>query len=183
MSLISTPEETDGELEEIYSKIRHNRGKIANIMNVQSLNPRALLAHHDLYVALMFGRSGLSREEREMLGVLVSALNDCDYCIRHHAEALNHYWKDTDKIVKFGNDFGSVDLSGRERVMLEYARKLTTNTDSVNEKDPEALRAEGFSDGDILNIALITAYFNFVNRIALGLGVECTDEEVRGYKP
>jgi alkylhydroperoxidase family enzyme len=44
------------------------------------------------------------------------------------------------------------------------------------------MRVQGFSDRDILDIVLVVAYFNLVNRIASGLGVECTQEETRGYK-
>ena len=50
------------------------------------------------------------------------------------------------------------------------------------ESDLGELRAEGLSDKDILDITLITAYFNFVNRIALGLGVSFSDDEVSGYR-
>jgi len=52
----------------------------------------------------------------------------------------------------------------------------------MKREDIDALRDAGYSDVDILNINLIMSYFNFVNRIALGLGVEYSSEEVRGYK-
>jgi len=66
--------------------------------------------------------------------------------------------------------------------MLEYAVKLTKTPERINQKDVDVLRKLSFSDEDILNINLIVGYFNFVNRIALGLGVESTPEEARGYK-
>jgi len=52
----------------------------------------------------------------------------------------------------------------------------------VKQEDIDSLRNAGYSDEDILNINLIMSYFNFVNRIALGLGVEYSEEEARGYK-
>lgn len=58
--------------------------------------------------------------------------------------------------------------------MLEYAEKLTYTPNQVEEADVEKLRHVGFSDVEILDIAIATAYRNFINRIALGLGVEPT---------
>jgi uncharacterized protein YciW len=66
--------------------------------------------------------------------------------------------------------------------MLNYAVKLTINPSELHLKDIEELRQVGFSDTDILSVNLITSYFNFVNRIALGLGVKSSEEEAEGYK-
>jgi len=69
-------------------------------------------------------------------------------------------------------DFHTAPLTARERAMADYAVKLTTSPAAVVEEDVVALRAAGFTDVDILDICQITAYFNFVNRMADGLGVE-----------
>ncbi len=172
----------EGELKELYSTLKEKRGKVANIMKIHSLNPASMKAHMELYVTLMFGKSGLTREEREMIGVAVSSANRCEYCINHHAEALNHYWRDGGKINEFVKNLDLSELGERKRKMVEYAVKLTKSPWEMSEKDVEELRQHGFKDRDILDINLIASYFNFVNRIALGLGVEFTPEEVRGYK-
>ena len=65
--------------------------------------------------------------------------------------------------------------------MLRHAAMLTSCPDKAAEDDIERLRAAGFSDEDVLDITLVTAYFNFVNRIALGLGVTFDEDEIRGY--
>jgi len=59
--------------------------------------------------------------------------------------------------------------------MLEYAVKLTTQTCSVSGKDIKPLRDAGFDDGEILDIVQVISYFNFVNRLACGLGIELED--------
>jgi len=151
-------------------------------MRVHSLNPQSMKAHMDLYLTLMFSQSGLTREQCEMLATVVSAANSCEYCVNHHGEALNHYWKDKEKFQKLIKDFKSLQLPTRTLSMLEYAVKLTKIPEHVVRKDIDALRVSGFSDKDILNINLITSYFNLVNRIANGLGVESTPDEVSGYK-
>lgn len=174
--------EAKGQLEEVYQELKSKRGKIANIMKIHSLNPQAMKEHLDLYGTLMFGKSNLTREERELIAVVVSAVNKCEYCVTHHANALNHYWSDDERIKKFVRNFRSVELPERVQGMLEYAVKLTRNCSTINSSDVGKLRECGFKDEDILNINLIASYFNFVNRIALGLGVEFTPEEAQGYK-
>ncbi|MFP3985249.1 MAG: peroxidase-related enzyme [Candidatus Bathyarchaeia archaeon] len=184
MAWIKVIDETQasGLLKEIYEELERKRGKVANIMKVHSLNPHAMKRHMELYITLMFGKSGLTRDERELIAVTVSALNNCEYCLKHHGHALNNYWKDEKRIEKLLQGFRSVDLPEKTLKMLEYSAKLTRTPDKVNRSDIEELRRSGFRDEDILNINLITSYFNFVNRIALGLGVHFTPEEVKGYK-
>ena len=174
--------EATGRLKKIYDEITEKRGKISNIMKIHSLYPDAMKNHMNLYLSLMFGKSNLSREERELIGVVVSKINKCDYCINHHAEALNFYWKDSDKLKIFLKSFDSVDLTRRQRGIIEYVVKLTKNPSDITKDDIEKLRKSGFSDEEILDINLICCYFNFVNRIALGLGVEFSNDEVKGYK-
>jgi uncharacterized peroxidase-related enzyme len=72
-------------------------------------------------------------------------------------------------------------LSDGETALLSYAVKLTHNPDSVTERDVRRLGEAGFSDRAVLDAALIIGYFNFVNRIALGLGVTHSPDEIKGY--
>ena len=169
------------ELQSIYEQVKGNRGKLSNIMKIHSLNPRTMKTHMDFYLSLLFGKSGLSREEREFIGVITSLKNNCDYCVKHHAEALNFYWRDSQKLEQLQRDPDSVELSPRLNSLRFYASKLTETPDSINSDDAKNLRNAGFSDEEILMINLITGYFNFVNRVVLGLGVEFTEEEVKGY--
>ena len=90
--------EAEGKLAASYAALIEQRGKVSNILKVHSLNPDALGAHLDLYMTIMFGKSGLSRAEREAIAVVVSASNDCEYCVSHHAEALRRYVKDEEII-------------------------------------------------------------------------------------
>ncbi|GAB4363449.1 MAG: peroxidase-related enzyme [Calditrichia bacterium] len=184
MPWISVIEENEAseELLNLYEQIIKKRGNLSNIMKVQSHNPPAMQAHLDLYMTLMFRKSGLSREQREMIAVIVSRANRCQYCLNHHSEALNFYWKDKRRLQNFLNDFRSSDISEPEKAMLEYALKLTLHPNQILEEEVIHLRENGFHDGDILDINMITSYFNFVNRLANGLGVEFDPREVSGYK-
>jgi uncharacterized peroxidase-related enzyme len=73
------PSEAPAELAEQYGRMHGKAGNVANILAVHSLNPRALRAHFDLYRTIMFGRSELTRAQREMLAVVVSSTNRCHY--------------------------------------------------------------------------------------------------------
>jgi uncharacterized peroxidase-related enzyme len=174
--------EAAGKLKEVYDDVIRERGKLSNIMRVQSLNAEAMARHLGLYVTLMFGESALTRAEREFIAVVVSSANHCEYCVNHHARPLRSYWKDDERVDAAIRDWREAPLSPRERALAAYAEKLTRAPGDVAEEDVAALRALGLSECDILDVNMITAYFNFVNRIAAGLGVEHTPDEVRGYK-
>ena len=174
--------EAEGKLAETYAALVKQRGKVSNILKVHSLNPDAMGNHLDLYMTIMFGKSGLSRAEREAIAVVVSASNDCDYCVNHHAEALRRYIKDEEIVNLLMSADGLETLEPRLSNIVRHAEKLTTAPGAMTESDLGELRSEGLSDSDILDITLIVGYFNFVNRIALGLGVDFSGDEISGYR-
>jgi len=148
---------------------------IDNIWKVHSLNPDALHHHYELYKHLATGPSALSRMQREMIGVVVSAANRCAYGVRHHAKLLFQLTKNNFLVKAMEGDFRTADIPEKDVAMLEYSRKLTLEPDKVHRSDIEALRNAGFKDTDILDIAQLVAYFNFADRLASGLGVELED--------
>lgn len=172
----------EGALARTYARLIEKRGKVANILAVHSLNPAALENHLDLYMTLMFGKSGLSRMEREAIAVVVSASNECEYCVNHHAEALRHYLKDEETLMMLSTADGLETLEPRLSNIVRHSEKLTTAPGAMTESDLGELRAVGLSDKDILDLTLVVGYFNFVNRIAMGLGVEFSAEELSGYR-
>ncbi len=175
-------EEAGVELRDAFNRVSSARGKVANIMRVHSLHPETMTAHLDFYRSLMFGRSPLSRKTRELLATVVSSLNRCEYCVSHHSAALEFYLKDSERIRRIIADYKTVKLPDRESAMLEYAEKLTLRPSEVRREDVERLRCSGLTDEEILDANLIIGYFNFVNRVALGLGVEFDEKESSGYR-
>jgi len=171
----------DGEIAELYDRLRRERGRVSNILKVHSLRPSALAHHLDLYMGLLFGSGGLSRAQREMIAVVVSRENECEYCVSHHREALAKYVKDPHLLKQVCSDYRQAELPPGDRALLDYAAKLTASPAAVEESEVVTLRRRGYTDEDILLANLIVAYFNFVNRIALGLGVEHSADEVGGY--
>lgn len=175
-------DDASGELKNVYEQIGSARGKLSNIMKIHSLMPDTMIKHLELYLSIMFSKTNLSREEKEILAVVVSKNNNCDYCVNHHAEALNHYWKNSERLYKFISSLEDPSFSNKFKSAVKHASQLTKEPSSVTKKDIDELKQFGWNDEDILGINLIISYFNFVNRIALGLGVEFAEEEIKGYK-
>ena len=176
-----SPDEATGALKETYDNLIKTRGKIAGVHKIQSLNPEALVTHMELYLTIMFGKSPLKRYQREMIGVVTSAANKCEYCINHHEQALLAYWKDVEKTGKLIKNRSELDLSVTDRLLCDLAEKLTMNRDQNYSEDIIQLQSAGLEDRLILDAVQVIAYFNFVNRMVLGLGVEFTEEEMKGY--
>ena len=174
--------QAQGELLEIYTDLLAKRGKLANVHQIQSLNPATIRSHMQLYMDIMFTSSPLKRATRELLAVVVSRTNNCNYCMQHHSEALLAYWKDKGKLEKIldGQDLDILDE--KELSLANLAIEMTRNPVS-EEKDKinASLKSLGFSDRAILDAHLVIAYFNFVNRLVLGLGVELEKEAGKGY--
>lgn len=174
-------ENSEGVLREIYDDLIEKRGQLANVHMIQSLNPQSIVNHMDLYLTVMFGKSPLSRPQREMIAVIVSKSNNCAYCIKHHSEALNHYWKNQNKIDALINDFHSLEISEQDKLICEFAQKQTIKPEADKEIFNK-LKLAGLSDRAILDITLVIAYFNFVNRIVLALGLELEKNHKHNYK-
>ncbi len=83
--------------------------------------------------------------------------------------------KDHDRTAAIEQDYREAQLSPRERAMLDYAVKLTLTPSEMEQDDVQHLRKVGLSDAAILDVCQVSAYYNYVNRLAEGLGVELED--------
>ena len=88
-----------------------------------------------------------------------------------HSEFLRRVALDEELAAALRRDYTQAALSPADRAMLDYAAKLTDGAYRVTPADLERLRAEGFDDVAILQINLIASWFNYINRVADGLGV------------
>jgi uncharacterized peroxidase-related enzyme len=84
------PEEAEGKTKEVYDSILSRRGHIANVFRAEGMEPEVLSHQVEIYSELMMGPGPLTREEREMIAVVVSAANKSPYGAVHHCEALEH---------------------------------------------------------------------------------------------
>ena len=178
MSWLRVPDESGlpPEVQALHGPPRERLGFVPNVLRNFALRPSHLLAWNEHYEELMKGGSGLSKAEREMIAVVVSVANECRYCIAAHSAALRKLTKDPVLADAVGADHATAGLEPRVRAMLDYARKLTLRPTEMAEADVEELRAAGWTDEDVMDIAEVTAMFNFTNRMASGLGWEPNPE-------
>lgn len=176
-------ESAESPLKEIYDEVILRRGALSNVLTIQSLNPESIRRHMDLYLTVMFGQSPLKRYQREMIAVVVSAANQCDYCEVHHGAALNHFWKDKAKVMALRKEFRTAGLDAADLALCEYAYHLTKTPwdDRKGKQLIESVKSHGFTDRAVLDASLVVSYFNFVNRMVLGLGVNLDDNKGEGY--
>jgi uncharacterized peroxidase-related enzyme len=175
-------ENAEGKLKEIYDEVIKKRGKLAEIHKIHSLNPQSLLDHLDLYLTIMFNKSPLSRAQREMIAVVVSEANKCEYCQEHHGEALKHFWRNEEIINQLREDYTKVELLPKDKLLCDLGYTLTLFPASKEVGILiDALKNMGTSDTEILDATLVISYFNYVNRIVLGLGLE-VESDAGGYK-
>jgi uncharacterized peroxidase-related enzyme len=123
----------------------------------------------------------------EAIGVLVSLLNDCSYCARHHGVGMKRHLKDKAELFddyrqQLGQEAPGGPFTPAEQAALQYARRLTLAPGRIGPAEVDELKAAGFSDGQILEINQVAAYFAYANRTVTGLGVD-TAGEVLGLAP
>ena len=88
-----------------------------------------------------------------------------------HGEALRSESNDDPLVEGIKRDYTQLDLPPGERVMLDYAIKLTVAPSTVNETDVQTLRSHGFDDRDILDIIYVICLYNFNDRMADATGI------------
>jgi uncharacterized peroxidase-related enzyme len=177
------PELADGELKKIYDDLLSSRGKVAEVHKIQSLNPKSIIDHMELYMTIMYDKSPLKRVYRELMAVVVSAANECEYCVEHHAAAVGHYWKDEERLAQLKTDYEQVDLDPLELAVCDFADLVTRKPIAAYDGSAaQKLKEAGLDDRAILDAALVVGYFNFVNRIVLSLGVYLEEDGGEGYK-
>jgi uncharacterized peroxidase-related enzyme len=180
-------QKADKTLKRVYDKVKGKNGEIDNILQVHSLRPHTLTGHMSLYKnALHNSNNTLAKWYLECIGVYVSILNKCDYCVNHHFEGLRRLLQDDAKAFALREDLESdlnaMLLTQKEISGLIYSRIVTNNPSVVNLNLIKQLRNDGFTDGEILEINQVIAYFNYANRTVLGLGVNL-DGDILGLSP
>src|SRR4030067_64365 len=145
----------EGKTKAVYDEIMRERGRLANIFLVQGSEPEVLRHHLDLYVDLMIAPGPLSREEREMIAVIVSAANRSAYGAIHHSEALERVDKDPAALYNLIKELTSKKESPREKALLAYSAKLTLAPKDIKSEDIKDLKDAGLTDEEILRANLI----------------------------
>jgi uncharacterized peroxidase-related enzyme len=165
-ALALPPAPLTAEMEAYFAKCEEKLGFVPNVLKAYAFDMAKLSAFVAMYNDLMLAPSGLSKLEREMIAVAVSAQNRCYYCLVAHGAAVRALSGDPVLGELMVMNYRAARLSKRERAMLDFAVKLTAEPWRIEEDDREALRRTGFSDRDIWDIAAVAGFFNMTNRVA-----------------
>jgi uncharacterized peroxidase-related enzyme len=180
-------EESTGSLRKLYDRVKGKDNYIDNVLLVHGLRPHTLKGHLALYKNVLHHKDNtLAKWILEAVGVYVSHLNGCEYCVSHHFQGLKKLVADHEKSKKIGMALLSSRpedyFDGKELAMLVYAEKLTLDPNGMEESDMDDLRRYGLDDGQILELNQVIGYFCYANRTVVGLGVT-TDGDILGLSP
>ncbi|WP_284180000.1 peroxidase-related enzyme [Rhabdaerophilum sp. SD176] len=156
--------------------VQEKSGFVPNVFLVLAHRPeefRAFFAYHD---ALMDKPGTLTKAEREMIVVATSALNQCQYCVVAHGAILRIRAKNALIADQVATNYRKADISNRQKAMIEFGIKVSTEAQKVGEADIDALKAHGFNEEDAWDIAAIAAFFGLSNRLANVTNMRPNDE-------
>ncbi len=163
---VPDPAGLDDDLKVIWAKCVEKLGFVPNVFSTYSLKPQRLRNFMAMYNEIMLSKSGLSKLEREMVAVVVSSANRCYYCLVAHGAAVRQLSGDAELGEMMALNYRVAKLDKRQRAMLDFAWKLTTTPNLVDDEDRKALKKAGLSAEDIFDLSETTAFFNLSNRMA-----------------
>ncbi|MDU8886944.1 peroxidase-related enzyme [Yeosuana sp. MJ-SS3] len=174
-------------LKTIYNRIKGPNNQIDNVLSIHGLRPHTLTGHMALYKnTLHHSNNTFPNWFLELLGTSTSYINDCQYCYVHHFTGMKRFLNDDKKanLIKYHIEHNTLSeiLKEKELALIDYANKLTLKASALVEEDIIKLKSFGYSDGEILEVNQVVAYFNYANRTVLGLGVT-TKNEILGLSP
>jgi len=180
-------EDAKGELLELYDRIKGPENNVDNVMIAHSLRPHSMEGHMSIYKSVLHHPNNkIPKWFLEAAGVYTSILNNCDYCIQHHFAGMSRLLKNDVHAKKIRSALETGNMSKifnqKECIALYYVRMLTDYPMNIIEDDIDKLRNAGWDDGEILELNQVTSYFNYVNRMVLGLGIN-TDGDILGLSP
>ena len=169
-------EEAEGKVKDLYERIKGPNNNVDNIMMAHSLRPHSMEGHMALYKnVLHHSRNTLPKWLLEAVGVCVSIINQCEYCIEHHYEGMRKLIMDDQRSQNIRKSLEEGKpakvFKSKELAIINYAVKITINPHDISPEDIEKLRINNVEDGEILEINQVAAYFAYANRMVLGLGI------------
>ena len=181
-------EQATGKLKMLYQRVTGPDNNVDNIMMSHSLRPHTMEGHMAIYkYVLHHSGNTVPKWFLEVLGVWVSRLNGCEYCVQHHFAGMKRLMQDDARADAIGAAIDALDIAATphtsaQHAAMIYAQKRTHDPAVMGEADGQALRDAGYDDGEILEINQVTAYFSYANRTVLGLGCS-TKGDIIGLSP
>ena len=168
---VPSPDELPADVADMIGDISERIGFVPNVARLLAVSPSHFVGWWRYFDELMRGPSGLTKTQREMIAVVISAESRCPYCQAAHSAALRLRTKDAALVERLAVNYRHVELDPRDRAMLDFAVKVTKTPEQCGQSDLERLREVGYTDEDILHIVEVTAIFNYNVRLATATGL------------
>jgi uncharacterized peroxidase-related enzyme len=173
-----------GTLKDAYDWQAARLGEPTEFTQLGSLYPELVLERLRLYKVAEGAPSGLTPDERLLAALVTSNLNGTVHCASGLVVRLDELGVAADVVRRAGRPGEAPEdsraIAGGDRrleAILGYAAKLTSTPAAIDEADIERLRAVGLSDLDIVDLNNLVSYYNYINRVANGLGLRTPIEQ------
>jgi uncharacterized peroxidase-related enzyme len=178
-------DEATGYLRTLYERVKTPHGTVDNVMKAHSLRPHTMEGHLTLYKSVLHNPDNtLPLWFLECVAVYTSLTNDCAYSFAHHFSNFCELLRDEPRAAAIEQALRAnrpeAAFAGKELALLRYTRKLTAAPGAMVEDDITESKRAGATDGEILEVNQVCAYFNYSNRLLNGLGVT-TEGDTIGY--
>ena len=168
---IAPPEEATGDLKRAYDRIRATRGRIPDIRAVMAAEPLVVEGMASFFPENNYACSSIDRRLAEMIAMVASVANGSGFGAPAHARRLAGTTGDQVFAESILRDYRSADLPSKERVLLDFVWKLSKTPGEMTESDINGLRAESWTDAQIVATVHVTSLFAYMNRVAEAFGL------------
>jgi uncharacterized peroxidase-related enzyme len=162
--------QADERLRELYAKIEKNLGFLPHYFKTLGAKPAAIAAQLQMSEAIM-ADGALPMIVKEQVGLVVSGINSSTYCVMFHMELLRRFGVEKALARKLTADYENAAVDAKVKALFRFADKLTRHPDDIEEADTDTLKKAGWDDAAVRETVLTVAYFNYINRVSLGLGL------------
>lgn len=163
-------EQASPPLKNLYAAIRQKMGFLPNYFQALGRRP-GLVEGHLALTAAVEQSPALPLALKEKMGLVVSGINSSSYCIAVHMELLRRMGVEKPLGKKLVTDYPNAPVEAKEMALFRFADQLTVRPADVKQEDVDALRAAGWDDDAIVEAVVAVSYYNFINRVSMGLGV------------
>lgn len=151
-------------------KVTPSNTKVSDYVLVLAHDPESLSHRTPLFNAIMYGRNGLSRADRELGAIGASVVNRCVYCAAVHAGRFNQLTGSSEIVEEIFGAQTEAKLPAREQALYDFSVKLSRCPPEIDEASVAALRTAKLDELEILDLILATAIFGWANRLMHTLG-------------
>lgn len=172
MAYVSEVEETQATpaLQEIYATIEKGFGFVPHYFKALGALPEVIASQLRMSAAIM-DDGALSASIKEQIGLVVSGINTSSYCITIHMELLQRFGFDEKFARKLATDYTRAPVDDKTKALFRFADKLTRKPVDVEQNDAEEVLRAGWSQDVLRETVLTVSFFNYINRVSLGLGL------------